>query len=107
MNDSKGAVRIAGMSDLKEGVPFCATFDGKPLAVFLVDKKVYAIDNACKHAGGPLCEGSVEEGVVTCPLHGSKYKIETGAVVQGPAQTGVMSYPVEVRGDDVYVSAGT
>lgn len=103
MINQTGAVRVASKDDLKEGEPFCAKANGKALALFLADGKIYATDNTCPHAGGPLCEGLVKDGVVTCPWHGSQFKIDSGEVVHGPAKTNVASYPVEIIGDDVYV----
>lgn len=100
------SIRVAAVKDVREGAALCVKADEKALALFLVNGAWRAIDNACPHAGGPLCEGEVADGVVTCPWHGSQFTIETGAIVHGPAKTGVKSYPVEVRGDDVYVTLG-
>ena len=44
--------------------------------------------------------------VVTCPWHGWQFDVTSGKVVQNP-NVGVESYPVEVRGDDVFVDGGT
>lgn len=106
MTNPIDAVRVASTDDLKEGEPFCATANGKALALFRAGDKFYATDNACPHAGGPLCEGALHNGLVTCPWHGSQFKIETGEVVKGPSKTGVASYPVEVRGREVFVTLG-
>ena len=46
---------------------------------------VYALSDRCSHRGGPLHEGELRDGCVTCPLHGSVFKLEDGSVVQGPA----------------------
>ena len=100
------AVRVAATGDVKEGHPFCVTANGKALALFRVGNEFFALDNTCPHAGGPLCEGTLKDGLVACPWHGSKFKIETGEVVQGPSKTGVASYPVEVRGNDVFITFG-
>lgn len=98
------SIRIASVKDIRDGSVLCVKTDGKALALFQVNGAWRALDNACPHAGGPLCEGSVADGVVTCPWHGSQFTIETGAVVHGPAQKAVKTYPVEIRGDDVYVT---
>jgi nitrite reductase/ring-hydroxylating ferredoxin subunit len=103
MQNKNGAIRVASKNDLKEGAPLCISIEGKALALFQADGKFYATDNACAHAGGPLCEGSIKDGVVTCPWHGSQYKLETGEVLRGPAKKGVQAYPVEIHGDDLYV----
>jgi nitrite reductase/ring-hydroxylating ferredoxin subunit len=62
-----------------------------------------ALDNTCPHAGGPLSEGCIEDGVLVCPWHGREYHPVTGEP-QGHAQP-VRSYPVEIRADGIYVFA--
>jgi nitrite reductase/ring-hydroxylating ferredoxin subunit/uncharacterized membrane protein len=47
--------------------------------------EVCALANTCTHLGGPLAEGSREGDTVTCPWHGSRFDLRTGAVVGGPA----------------------
>ena len=103
MPNQTTAIRVASATDLKEGSPLCVTTNGKRLALFKINGTVHAIDNTCAHAGGPLCEGSLKDDVVTCPWHGSQFKVDTGKAVGGPAKTGVATYRVEIRGTDVYV----
>ncbi len=60
-----------------------------------------ALDNKCPHQGGPLGEGSIENGLLRCPWHGWDYDPITG---KAPGfDDGVETYPVEVRDDGVYV----
>ena len=60
-----------------------------------------ALDNHCPHQGGPLGEGSIENGLLRCPWHGWDYDPLTG---KAPGyDDGVETYPVEVREDGVYV----
>ena len=76
---------------------------GQNLALFNVEGNYYAIENTCPHRGGPLAEGPVEGDAVTCPWHGSKFNIKTGAVLAPPADRGVKSFPVRVSGENVEV----
>jgi nitrite reductase/ring-hydroxylating ferredoxin subunit len=103
MTNPNSAIRVASKGELKDGASLCVKAEGRALALFQAEGKIYAIDNKCPHFGGPLCEGGVKDGIVTCPWHGSQFKIETGEVTHGPAKKGVKGYPVEVRGDDLYV----
>jgi nitrite reductase/ring-hydroxylating ferredoxin subunit len=77
--------------------------NGQAIALFIVDGKYYAIENRCTHAGGPLAEGELEGDVVTCPWHGSRFKVKTGAVLSPPAPRGVRSFPVRITGNDVEI----
>ncbi len=79
--------------------------DGRTVALANVDGRFFCIDNTCLHHGGPLGEGLLEGSVVTCPWHGWQYDVTTGKVIMNPS-VGVQSYPVEVRGDDLYVDCG-
>lgn len=70
-------------------------FDNRKLVVFNMDGELHAIDAACVHTGGPLEEGVVTNGVVTCPWHLHRYEIATGRRVD-MAGRGQESYPVSV-----------
>jgi len=60
----------------------CATvvsIRAERVAIFKYDGKVSAISNVCRHQNGPLGEGKIIDGCVTCPWHGYQYLPETGA----------------------------
>ncbi len=98
-------VRVASVSELKNSAAalVCVQARGVALALFAVDGAYYALINSCSHAGGPLCEGSLADGVVECPWHGSRFDVKSGAVVAGPATTRQRTYPVRVSGDAIEV----
>ena len=79
--------------------------EGKTIALSNVDGKFFAINNTCLHRGGPLGTGELHGKVVTCPWHGWQYDVTTGKVSQNPT-VGVNCYPVEIRGEDIFVDAG-
>ena len=61
-----------------------------------------ALDNKCPHQGGPLGEGSIENGWLRCPWHGWDFHPTTGKS-PGSFDDGIATYPVEVRDDGIYV----
>jgi nitrite reductase (NADH) small subunit len=66
------------------------------VAVFRTgDDRVYALDNACPHKGGPLAEGIVHGASVTCPLHAWVFDLETGKA-QGADSGAVATHPAQV-----------
>jgi nitrite reductase/ring-hydroxylating ferredoxin subunit/uncharacterized protein YbjT (DUF2867 family) len=69
------------------------------IAVFNVGGVLCATQATCTHKGGPLSEGALEDGTVTCPLHGARFDVWTGAALRGPAQRALETYPVVVEGD--------
>jgi len=68
-----------------------------------VDGNFQALDDTCPHRGGPLSEGFVEEGVVTCPWHGWQFQLASGECLTDP-NTCQTKYEVKVEGDDIFIS---
>ena len=93
--------KVASVADLKLGTAKLVELDGKKIALFNLDGTYYGIDDTCPHRGGPLSDGSIEGESVTCPWHGSKFNIKTGAVESAPARDGVSKYNVRVQGSDI------
>ena len=75
----------------------------QPVALFRVEGAYYAIDDTCPHRGGSLSQGMLSGYEVTCPWHGAKFDVRTGAVLCPPAARGVTCYPVRVSGADIEV----
>jgi len=95
-------VRVAAAADVKPGQGIVAEANGKTLAVFNVDGTIHAINNTCCHRDGPLGEGELEGNIVTCPWHGWRYNVTTGACMNNPSAQ-VESYEVKIEGEDVKV----
>jgi nitrite reductase (NADH) small subunit len=95
--------RAAKTTEIAPGTIKEFQVEGKPVAVANVDGKYYAINNTCLHRGGPLGQGPLEGKIVTCPWHGWEYDVTTGKISQNPA-VGVNSYPIEIRGDEIFVN---
>ena len=94
-----GPIHVAGVKPPAEGAAIRVLAGGKPVAVFNVGGKLFAIGAICTHVGGPLDKGHVADGVVTCPLHGSRFELANGHVVGGPAQRPVAAFHVRAEGD--------
>ena len=95
--------KVAQVSEIPPGTGKVVQANGKSIAVFNCDGTFYAIDNTCKHRGGPLGEGSLSGTTVTCPWHGWEYHVASGACQMDPSIT-VQTFDVKVAGDDVLVS---
>ncbi|MDO8730806.1 MAG: non-heme iron oxygenase ferredoxin subunit [Candidatus Omnitrophota bacterium] len=96
-------LKAASLSDLPPGAATLVEIEGKEVALFNQGGTVYALDNTCPHAGGPLAEGTVGEGKVECPWHGACFDLKTGASSSPLAPRGVRAYPVRVNGADVEI----
>jgi nitrite reductase/ring-hydroxylating ferredoxin subunit/uncharacterized membrane protein len=72
------------------------------LAVVRIGPALYAMHAVCSHAGGPLAEGTVVDGCLQCPWHGSRFALSDGHVRRGPAVYDQPSYEVRSREDGGY-----
>jgi nitrite reductase/ring-hydroxylating ferredoxin subunit/uncharacterized membrane protein len=78
-------VDVGASGDFPEGALRRVQANGAAVLVVRQDGRLNAIAAVCSHAGGPLDEGTLEGGCVTCPWHGSVFRIDDGTVVGGPA----------------------
>lgn len=95
-------VKVASTGDVAPGACKTVEANGKAIAVFNVEGTIYATDNTCPHRGGPLGEGELEGKVVTCPWHGWRWDVTTGASPVNP-NAKVACYPCKVEGDQILV----
>ena len=82
---SDGWVDVAAEGDLDQFAPHLVTAGDDAVLLVRMGSTISAISDVCAHAGGPLHEGQVEDGCVTCPWHGSVFRLDDGSVVHGPA----------------------
>ncbi|HUE71756.1 MAG TPA: Rieske 2Fe-2S domain-containing protein, partial [Pirellulaceae bacterium] len=85
-----------------DGQGFAAAIAGQEIALFRVGERIIAIDNACPHEGGPLSQGTIESGVVTCPWHGWTFNPCTGCSLDPPGKE-VATHQVRLEGGNVYI----
>jgi nitrite reductase/ring-hydroxylating ferredoxin subunit/uncharacterized membrane protein len=90
-------VPVMNMEDLDEGKLTRVDVAGIPAVLFKQGATIYAIGAVCTHLGGPLDEGTCENGEVTCPWHGSRFRMRDGAVVNSPAVYAQPTFAVRVR----------
>ncbi len=78
-------IRICAQEDLpKSGAVKEFTVNGQALCVANVDGAICVLDGTCPHEGGPLGEGSIENGTVVCPWHEYAFDVRTGANAEDP-----------------------
>jgi thiamine pyrophosphate-dependent acetolactate synthase large subunit-like protein/nitrite reductase/ring-hydroxylating ferredoxin subunit len=75
---------------------------GRAVCLTRTNEGYGALDNRCPHQGGPLGEGTIEDGCVICPWHGYEYDPRTGTSPEGYGDHAT-PYPIEERADGVYV----
>ncbi|SDT24711.1 Ferredoxin subunit of nitrite reductase or a ring-hydroxylating dioxygenase [Friedmanniella luteola] len=75
---------VAGASEVRAGELAQGDLDGVPLVMTRLADRVVAYADRCTHRGGPLHEGTLEDGCVVCPWHQGTFDLEDGSVVLGP-----------------------
>lgn len=96
-------VRVASTSEIPLDKMKVVQYQGQPVCIANAKGKYYAIRNTCTHLGGPLAQGKLEDGVVECPWHGSRFDLATGEVKRGPARTPEAVYEVKVDGPAILI----
>lgn len=93
---------VCKTTDLTDGASRVVTVAGKEVAVFHTGGQFFAIDDCCPHAGASLSGGRVENGIVTCPWHYWRFRLNDGAWADNPrVKTGC--YTVSVENGEVFV----
>ncbi|TQV85978.1 thiamine pyrophosphate-binding protein [Aliikangiella coralliicola] len=100
--------KVAELDDLPEGRCKTVTAGTKSFALTHIQGQYTAMDNRCPHQGGPLGEGSIEQGAngecwLRCPWHGWDFDPITGKPPGGHEDSGQEIFPLEVRENGVYI----
>ena len=89
------------LEDLPESRATKVQLDGTAVLLYRSAERIFAIGNRCTHQGAPLDRGPVKvsgsEATVTCPAHGSMFRLEDGRVMRGPAARPVPAYDVRIN----------
>ena len=94
-------------SDLADREHRKADAGGMPVLLYRTAGTVYALASTCTHMGGPLEEGTISDGCVTCPWHGSTFRFADGSIVRGPASTPEPCYQTRIQDGRIEVRALT
>jgi len=99
-------VRVAAVGECPVGGLKAADAGGTAIVLANVAGRICALQDRCSHEEYPLSDGELDGDQVVCAYHGARFDACSGARRALPAVLPVPSYPVEVRGDDVYVDVG-
>jgi nitrite reductase/ring-hydroxylating ferredoxin subunit/uncharacterized membrane protein len=90
---------LGELEDIPEGGPTKAKAGINTLILVRTGETILALHEQCAHAGGPLSQGTLVDGCIQCPWHGSRFRLTDGHVARGPAMYDQPAY--EVRRSDV------
>lgn len=89
--------------ELAEGQLKRVLVEEQPVVLLRLDGTIYAFGAVCSHYGAPLNDGTIVERTIECPWHASRFALEDGRVVQGPACAGVPVYDCKIVNDQVQI----
>lgn len=98
-----GFVDVCNVNDFVEGRAKIFCIDEERIAVYKHENKLYALHNVCKHQGGPLGEGKIIDGCITCPWHGYQYLPQNGQSPP-PFTEKVSTYEVKIINNRVWLN---
>ena len=93
------ALDLGGLTDIPEGGPTKVKAGINTLILVRTGETILALHEQCAHAGGPLSEGTLVDGCIQCPWHGSRFRLTDGHVARGPAMYDQPAYEIR-RSDD-------
>ena len=99
-----GFVDACAVADIPENRARIVCVSGERVAIFKYDGKISAVSNVCQHQNGPLGEGKIVAGCITCPWHGYQYEPETGASPP-PFVEKVPTFNVRVQNGRVWIDS--
>ncbi|MEM7101864.1 MAG: Rieske 2Fe-2S domain-containing protein [Bacteroidota bacterium] len=95
--------KACSIEEIPEDCAKLVVLEGESIAIFKYENKISAIHNFCKHQNGPLSEGKIIDGCVTCPWHGYQYLPGNGQSPP-PFEEKVSTYDVKVQDGIVWVN---
>lgn len=100
--DPDGFVEVCAVEDIPENRAKMVLIDGENIAIFRYEGKLSAVSNICRHQNGPLGEGRIVDGCITCPWHGYQYLPHNGQSPP-PFTEKLETYDVKLFKGKVYV----
>ncbi|WP_343708577.1 Rieske 2Fe-2S domain-containing protein [Mycobacterium sp.] len=105
---SKEWTPVLALDSLQDGKPQRVEVEGVGLVVCRTgDGKVSAFGEYCPHLAAPMADGWVERGRIVCPWHGSRFDVDSGEVLRGPAAASLPHYEARIRDGMIEVRGGS
>lgn len=104
MNAMNGRwIAVGSIDDIPPRGARCVRNGDMAVAVFrTADDRIFALEDRCPHRGGPLSQGIVHDGCVTCPLHNWVISLESGRA-QGADEGATTAFPVRLQDRVIYL----
>lgn len=92
-------VEVAKLDEVPAGKMKHIELNGKEIMIVNLDGKFYALNDRCSHTNAPLSMGHIQDSILTCPMHGARFDINTGKKVSDPKMPSfnIDSLPVNMQ----------
>jgi nitrite reductase/ring-hydroxylating ferredoxin subunit/uncharacterized membrane protein len=94
---------VLATAELADGRPIAAEAAGTPILLFREGGRIHALHDRCTHRGCSLATGQITDGAVTCRCHGSRFALEDGRILRGPATAPQPAFDARLHDDRVEV----
>ncbi len=101
-----GFVATCSIDEIADGHGKVVFVGGQRIALFRHQDRIYATSNVCRHQGGPIGEGRIVNGCITCPWHGWNYQPEDGCSPP-PFKEVISTYKTRIVGNQIWVAIAT
>ncbi len=100
---NEGWVKVCNIDEIEDSKAKMIFANGERIAIFKYDNKLSAVHNVCKHQNGPLGEGKIVDGCITCPWHGYQYEPANGCA-PAPFTEKLATYHLKLSGTEVWLN---
>ncbi len=87
---------VLPVNELPDGKRLFLQVEHEPIMVINLEGTLHAVGDICSHDHGPLGDGDVSIGTITCPRHGARFDLCTGKALSLPATEAIPIYPIRV-----------
>lgn len=103
---TKALTKVCRVEDVPHTEMRCVSLVDRNVLVANTTKGIFVADEMCTHEDARLCDGNLTDTLVKCPLHGSRFDLTTGQVLDDPANINLVTYPVSIIDDVIHISIG-
>lgn len=96
-------IKVARCGDIPDPGKQTLEVDESLVVLFHVAGEFYCLNDICTHDGGPLGDGQLHDGEISCPRHGARFDVRDGRALSMPATEGTLVHEVKVEEGHVYV----
>jgi len=100
-------IKVCRVSDVPLTEMRCVSLADRNVVVARTHEGIFVADEMCTHEDARLCDGNLSGTLIKCPLHGSRFDLTSGKVLDDPATENLAIYPTTISDDEVFITLDT